>query len=86
MFYRRQKTGMLVNIVRCPRQHSRQRINYLSQNINTSKLEKPCCRKVKSYLKEDTFKFTIEKYVGFQKVEPGWVYYQKQVISVRKNQ
>lgn len=58
--------------------------NYLSQNINTSKLEKTCCRKVKSYLKGDTYKFTIEKYVGFQKVELGWLYYQNQVISVGK--
>ena len=34
--------------------------NYLAQNINTPKLEKPCCN-VKNFLKETTYGFTTEK-------------------------
>lgn len=48
--------------------------NYLAPNKNASTLEIPCCRKVKSYFKEATCKFTIERYVRFQKVELGWQY------------
>lgn len=47
-----------------------------TKNYNTwlqidtlTKFEKPCCRKVKSYLKETTYKFTTETYVGFQKAK-----------------